>query len=63
MKFYNVKTKSFVDVPEDKVNKKKIKIKNGKQIRYAFVAEHDGSKLTKFINEETFKSSNAKEVS
>jgi hypothetical protein len=64
MKFYNLKTRSHVEVPEDKVRKTKMtrKTKSGTQTRYAMTAEHDGIKLFKFVNEATFKSSGAKEV-
>jgi len=39
------------------------KTKSGEQTRYALIAEHDGTKLYKFVNEATFKASGAKEVS
>jgi hypothetical protein len=64
MQFYNLKTRSHVDVPEGNVRKKKMvrKTKSGEQTRYALMAEHDGTTLYKFINEATYKSSNAKEA-
>jgi len=64
MKFYNLKTRSHVDVPDDKVKKTKMvrKTKSGEQVRYALTAEHDGIKLFKFVNEATYKGSNAKEA-
>jgi len=64
MKFYNLKTRAHVDVPEDKVRKMKMtrKTKTGTQTRYALTAEHDGVKLFKFVNEETYKTSSAKEA-
>lgn len=64
MKFYNLKTRSHVDVPETDVRKTKMvrKTKNGEQTRYALTAEFQGSKLFKFVNEATFKSTDAKEV-
>jgi hypothetical protein len=64
MQFYNLKTRSHVDIPESDVRKMKMirKTKSGEQVRYALTAEHEGSKLFKFVNEETFKNSSAKEV-
>jgi hypothetical protein len=64
MQFYNLKTRSHVDVPEANVRKKKMvrKTKTGEQTRYALMAEHDGTTLYKFINEATYKSSGAKEA-
>jgi hypothetical protein len=64
MKFYNLKTRSHVDVPDSDVRKTKMvrKTKNGTQTRYALTAEYGGSKLFKFVNEATFKSTNVKEV-
>lgn len=65
MEFYNLKTRSKVDIPESQVTKKKMvrKTKSGEQTRYALIAEHNGTKLYKFVNEATFKASGAKEVS
>ncbi len=65
MQFYNLKTRSHVDVPESDVRKMKMKrkTKSGEQIRYALTAEYQGSKLFKFVNEATFKATNVKEVS
>jgi hypothetical protein len=64
MKFYNLKTRSHVDVPESEVRKMKMvrKTKSGEQVRYALTATYQGSKLFKFINEATYKSSSAKEA-
>lgn len=64
MKFYNLKTRSHVDVPESAVKKTKMirKTKSGQQVRYALTAEHQGSKLFKFVNEATFKSTNVPEA-
>jgi hypothetical protein len=63
MQFYNLKTRSHVDIPESSVRKVKMtrKTKSGEQTRYAFTAEYQGSKLFKFVNEATYKSSSAKE--
>jgi hypothetical protein len=64
MQFYNLKTRSHVDVPEANVRKKKMvrKTKSGEQTRYALMAEFNGTTLYKFINEATYKSSNAKDA-
>ncbi|MBI5708558.1 MAG: hypothetical protein HZC36_16355 [Armatimonadetes bacterium] len=64
MKFYNLKTRSHVDVPESAVKKTKMvrKTKSGQQVRYALTADHQGSKLFKFVNEATFKSTNVPEA-
>ncbi len=64
MKFYNLKTRSHVDVPDSSVKKMKMirKTKSGQQVRYALTANFQGSKLFKFVNESTFKSTNVPEV-
>ena len=64
MQFCNLKTRSHVDVPEGDVRKMKMtrKTKSGEQTRYALTANHEGTKLFKFINEATYKSSSAKEA-
>jgi hypothetical protein len=63
MKFYNLKTRSHVEVPESSVTKLKMerKTKSGTQTRYAFSATHEGNKLFKFVNEADYKASSAKE--
>jgi hypothetical protein len=64
MQFYNLKTRSHVEIPEDQVKKMKMvrKTKSGEQTRYALTAEHEGIKLFKFVNETTYNSSKAKEA-
>ena len=64
MQFYNLKTRSHVDVPEKDVKKTKMvrKTKTGEQTRYALTAEFEGSTLYKFVNEATYKATNAPEV-
>jgi hypothetical protein len=64
MQFYNLKTRSHVEVPEGEVKKLKMvrPTKSGEQTRYAFTAVHDGQKLFKFVNEATFKASSAPEA-
>ncbi|MEA2552866.1 MAG: hypothetical protein QOJ65_1042 [Fimbriimonadaceae bacterium] len=64
MQFYNLKTRSHVDVPDGQIRKQKMvrKTKNGEQVRYALTADYNGTKLFKFVNEATYKSSNASEA-
>ena len=64
MQFYNLKTRSHVDIPETDVRKKKMtrKTKSGEQVRYGLTATYQGTPLFKFVNEATYKSSNAREA-
>ena len=64
MQFYNLKTRSYVDVPEKDICKKKMirKTKSGEQTRYALTATYQGSKLYKFVNQETYDKTNVKEI-
>ena len=64
MQFYNLKTRSHVDVPEGDVRKMKMtrKTKSGEQTRYALTANYQGTKLFKFINEAAYKASSAKDA-
>jgi hypothetical protein len=64
MQFYNLKTRSHVDVPDGEVRKMKMtrKTKSGEQTRYALTAEYQGSKLFKFVNEDTYNKSSAQEA-
>jgi hypothetical protein len=64
MQFYNLKTRSHVDVPDSDVMKKKMirTTKSGEQVRYALTATYQGSTLFKFVSEATYKASSAKEV-
>lgn len=64
MKFYNLKTRSHVDVPEADVRKKKMprQTKSGVQMRYALTANYQGTTLYKFVSEKDFNASNAAEV-
>jgi hypothetical protein len=65
MQFYNLKTRSHVDVPDKDIKKKKMvrKTKSGEQTRYALLADYQGTTLYKFVNEATYKDSKADEVS
>ena len=64
MKFYNLKTRSHVEVPEADVRKTKMvrKTKSGEQTRYALTATYEGSKLFKFVSEKDYTASSAKEA-
>ena len=64
MQFYNLKTRSHVEIPDSDVQKLKMtrKTKSGEQVRYALTATYEGSKLFKFVNEATYTSSTAKEA-
>jgi len=64
MQFYNLKTRSHVEIPDSDVQKTKMKrqTKSGEQTRYALTATYEGTKLFKFVNEATFNASSAKEV-
>ena len=64
MQFYNLKTRSYVDVPESEISKTKMvrKTKTGEQTRYALTANHQGSKLYKFVSKETYDNTKAKEI-
>lgn len=64
MQFYSLKKRTHVEIPDANLEKMKMErpTKSGTQIRYAMTAKHDGESLFKFINEETFNASSAKEV-
>ncbi|MDM7461969.1 MAG: hypothetical protein P3X24_010045 [bacterium] len=58
MQFYSVKERKSVEVPDDQVKTEKYErtTKSGKtQVRYALKAEYNGQKLTKFVDEATYK--------
>ncbi len=64
MQFYNLKTRQHVEVAESNIKKKKMirKTKSGEQVRYALQASYEGTTLYKFVNEATYKSTNADEI-
>ena len=65
IEFYNVKKKAKVQIDTKDVKKTKYEkeSKDGKkQVRYAFKAEDDGTKLTKFCSEADWKALSAPEV-
>jgi hypothetical protein len=65
MQFYNLKTRSHVDIPDSDIRKKKMvrETKNGEQVRYALTANYEGTTLYKFVNEKTYNDTKAPEVS
>lgn len=56
MKFYNLKTRSHVEIPEKDITKHKMvrATKTGEQTRYAVKATHEGTPLTKFISQKDY---------
>jgi hypothetical protein len=65
VEFYNMKAKRKVDVPEKDIKKQVFEKKGsagGIQRRYAIVAESDGTKMFKFVSEQTFRSLNVPEL-
>jgi hypothetical protein len=65
VEFYNMKLKRKVSVPEGQLRKQvfsKPGSAGGVQRRYALVAEAEGTKMFKFVNEATFKSLDVPEV-
>jgi hypothetical protein len=64
MLFYNLKTRSHVDVADANIKKKKMirKTKTGEQTRYALMADYEGTTLYKFVNEATYNATDAKEA-
>ena len=59
MEFYDLKTRSKVNVPDSNIHKMEIKSKSGANVRYALVGTHDGRPLYKFVSEATYKASSA----
>jgi hypothetical protein len=58
MQFYNVKTRSKVDVPDNQIKKTKYvrKTSKGDQVRYAVRANVNGTNLTKFVGKDVYDS-------
>lgn len=66
MEFYNVKTRSKVNIPDNELKKQKFQrtTSGGKQqTRYAVVAETGGTKLFRFVDEKTYQSLKVPEIS
>ncbi len=63
MQFYNVKTRSKVDVPDDQIKKTKYvrKTAKGDQVRYAVRANVNGTNLTKFVGKDVYDKLNVPE--
>ena len=58
MEFYNLKTRSRVEIPESDITKHKMvrATKTGEQTRYAVKATFEGTPLTKFVSQDTYDS-------
>ncbi len=56
MKFYNLKTRSHVEIAEKDITKHKMvrATKTGEQTRYAVKATHEGTPLTKFVSQKDY---------
>ncbi len=65
MKFYNLKTRTHVEVEDSKVKKRKvfIKTKSAEQVRYQFVAEENGTPLYKLCSEKDYTAFDGEEIS
>ncbi len=63
MKFYNLKTRSHVDVPDSDVVKTKMerKTSHGVQVRYALKATYNGTPLFKFVSAKDYEAFKGKE--
>ena len=64
VEFYDVKSRQKVEVPDSSIRKTKYEreTKDGKtSVRYALRAEHNGTKLTKFVSESDWKALDAPE--
>ncbi|HSH31218.1 MAG TPA: hypothetical protein VK963_00965 [Candidatus Saccharimonadales bacterium] len=62
VQFYDVKSRQPVDVPESDITKVKYErtTSTGKsQVRYALRGNYDGRKVTKFVNQATWESTDA----
>ena len=64
MQFYNLKTRSHVEIADADIRKVTMtrKTKSGEQVRYALKADYQGTALYKFVSEATWKASAAKEA-
>lgn len=58
MEFYNLKTRTKVEIPESDLTKHKTvrPTKTGEQTRYTVKATYEGTKLTKFVKKEEYDS-------
>ncbi|MBL8060193.1 MAG: hypothetical protein JNK63_05705 [Chthonomonas sp.] len=64
MKFYDLKTREHVDIPEGKIKKKKIvrKTKSGEQVRHQLIGDHGGRSVYKFVGKADYDKLNVDEV-
>ena len=56
LKFYNLKTRSHVEIDEKDITKHKMvrPTKTGEQTRYAVKATYEGTPLTKFVSKDNY---------
>jgi hypothetical protein len=65
VEFYDVRKKAKVQVPEGNIRKKTYRRTTAagkEQVRYGLVADYNGSKLTKFVNEAEWRALNVPET-
>lgn len=64
VEFYDVRKREKVAVPMSAVKRTKYATERGGKVqyRYALKAEHDGSKLTKFVSKEVWDSTDVPEL-
>lgn len=64
MEFYDLKSRSKVNVPDSDVTKKKMvrKTKSGEQVRHALMGSYQGRTLYKFVSEKDYNAANVKET-
>lgn len=67
VEFYNMKLKRKIDVPESQIKKTVFQQKGAAggagQRRYALTAEHEGTRMFKFVSEATYTSMKVPEAS
>lgn len=64
MKFYDLKNREHVEVPDNKIKKKKIvrETKSGKQVRHQLIGDHNGREVYKFVSAADFDKLDVPEV-
>ncbi len=65
MKFYDLKTREHVEIPEGKISKKKIvrTTKSGEQVRHQLIGDYDGRSVFTFVSAADYAKLDVKEVS
>jgi hypothetical protein len=64
VQFYNLRTRARVEVPTSQLKKRRIERQSSKgtSVRYQLVAETDGARMFKFVDERTFSELDVPEV-